>query len=286
MLNNLVMTVPDMTLDSHETLYLLVDGAQIDELAKQLYSLSGELELEPIYLDEPYDALISVSPYLIRATEPVKRWFLERNEAMAGYFLSSSLPLSQVADGLRSMIKVESPYGSTVFAKMANTECGFVLLSTGVSNLWAVMNQAWLPTRMGWQHLSKPDALMPVNEKIYKLSDEQWQLMGNVSWHNTLEKIEKHMQHWFPDTLAKFSNHANWLAEQAQTAYQKGFSSERDLLMFFNVLGFVGQQAVQEPIYPDLYQLIHQSSQQTPSQRIEAAANLAYQYSQSQETTA
>ncbi|WGY45602.1 DUF4123 domain-containing protein [Vibrio sp. ABG19] len=283
---NLVTTVPDMTIDSHEVLYLLVDGAQIEHLAVKLYGLKGELDLEPIYLDAPYQELLPVSPYVIRATQSVTDWFLELNEAMAGYFFSSSLTLNQVADGLRSLIKVESPYGSLVFAKMANTECGYILLSTGVANLWQVMNQAWLPTRKGWQHLVKPDALLAAEQGTYKLSDEQWRLLGQVTWCNTLESIENHMLRWFPETLAQQASQPDWLALQAENAYQQGFSSERDLLMFFNVIGFVGLQAVQEPLYADIYQLIHQSSQQTPSQRIEAAANLAYQYSQSQERQA
>lgn len=283
---NLVTTVPDMTIDSHEELYLLVDGAQIEHLAVKLYGLKGELDLEPIYLDAPYQELLPVSPYVIRATQSVTDWFLELNEAMAGYFFSSSLPLNQVADGLRSLIKVESPYGSSVFAKMANTECGYILLSTGVANLWQVMDQAWLPTRKGWQHLIKPDALLAAEQGTYKLSDEQWRLLGQVTWCNTLESIENHMLRWFPETLAQQASQPDWLALQAENAYQQGFSSERDLLMFFNVIGFVGLQAVQEPVYADIFQLIHQPSQQTPSQRIETAANLAYQYSQSQERQA
>lgn len=284
MQDSLVTTVPEMSFGIDETLYLLVDGAQIEGLAKQLYSLSGKLDLEPIYLFEPYNELVEVSPYVIAATDSVKQWFLDLNQPMAGFFFSSPLGIEHIADGLRMLIQVESPYGSSVFLKFANSECSYVLLSTNTPYLWKVMTQAWLPIRTGWKHITQPDSLPPIGSDKYKLTEEQWQLMGQITWRNTLEKIEQHMRRWFPEKMDALSSKEQWIEQQADYAYQSGFSSERDLLLFFNVIGFLGLQAIESPEeYPVIYQLIHQSSLQTPSQRVEAAAELAYQYSQSQE---
>ncbi|EKF9303015.1 DUF4123 domain-containing protein, partial [Vibrio cholerae] len=161
----------------------------------------------------------------------------------------------------------------------ANSECAYVLLQTRVARLWQVMEQAWLPTKSGWELLSKPDSIPTISEGMYKLSDEQWQMMGQISWRNALENIADHMCKWFPETISQYADVEGWLNQQAQNAYQMGFNSERDLLLFFNVIGFLGIKAIASPIYPDIYQLIHQTSQQTPSQRIEQAALLAEQYS-------
>uniref|UniRef100_UPI003F585B3F hypothetical protein n=1 Tax=Vibrio cholerae TaxID=666 RepID=UPI003F585B3F len=151
---------------------------------------------------------------------------------------------------------------------MANSECAYVLLQTRVARLWQVMEQAWLPTKSGWELLSKPGSIPTISEGMYKLSDEQWQMMGQISWRNTLENIADHMCKWFPETISQYADIEEWLNQQAQNAYQMGFNSERDLLLFFNVIGFLGIEAIASPIYPDIYQLIHQTSQQTPSQRI------------------
>ncbi|EJL8259061.1 DUF4123 domain-containing protein [Vibrio cholerae] len=275
----MITVLPDTAIAPNKTLYLLVDGAQVEHIAKQLYSLSGELNLEPIYLYEPYNQLIEVSPYLVQATDPVKQWFFDLNNTRVGYFFSSSLPLDDVAERIRSLIKVLSPYGTSVFLKMANSECAYVLLQTRVARLWQVMEQAWLPTKSGWELLSKPDSIPTISEGMYKLSDEQWQMMGQISWRNALENIADHMCKWFPETISQYADVEGWLNQQAQNAYQMGFNSERDLLLFFNVIGFLGIKAIASPIYPDIYQLIHQTSQQTPSQRIEQAALLAEQYS-------
>ncbi len=275
----MITVLSDTAIAPNKTLYLLVDGAQVEHIAKQLYSLSGELNLEPIYLYEPYNQLIEVSPYLVQATDPVKQWFFDLNNNRVGYFFSSSLPLDDVAERIRSLIKVLSPYGTSVFLKMANSECAYVLLQTRVALLWQVMEQAWLPTKSGWELLSKPGSIPTISEGMYKLSDEQWQMMGQISWRNTLENIADHMCKWFPETISQYADIEEWLNQQAKNAYQMGFNSERDLLLFFNVIGFLGIEAIASPIYPDIYQLIHQTSQQTPSQRIEQAALLAEQYS-------
>ncbi len=275
----MITVLPDTAIAPNKTLYLLVDGAQVEHIAKQLYSLSGELNLEPIYLYEPYNQLIEVSPYLVQATDPVKQWFFDLNDTRVGYFFSSSLPLDDVAESIRCLIKVLSPYGTSVFLKIANSECAYVLLQTRVARLWQVMEQAWLPTKSGWELLSKPDSIPTISEGMYKLSDEQWQMMGQISWRNALENIADHMCKWFPETISQYADVEGWLNQQAQNAYQMGFNSERDLLLFFNVIGFLGIKAIASPIYPDIYQLIHQTSQQTPSQRIEQAALLAEQYS-------
>ncbi len=284
MSESLISTMPAMPISEDETLYLLVDGSQIEELAKKLYGIKGELNLEAIYLFEPYLELKSVSPYLIQVTDSVKQWFLNLNQPTLGFFFSSPLVLRRVAEKLRTLIKAESPYGSSVFVKFANSECAHVLLCTHCPHLWQAMNKAWLPTRFGWQYLTKPEPLPQVSEEPHKFNDEQWKLMGKIVWRNTLEKIETHMLRWFPEKHRLYFSEPYQLDDQASAAYQLGFNSERDLLLFFNVIGFLGLEVItSDKEYPEIHQLIHQSSQQTPSQRIEQAAELAFQYSQSQE---
>jgi len=284
MSESLISTVPVMSINEQESLYLLVDGSQIEELAKKLYAISGDLNLEAIYLFEPYLELQSVSPYLIQVTDSVKQWFLNLNQPTLGFFFSSPLVLRRVAENLRTLIKAETPYGSSVFVKFANSECAHVLLSTHSPHLWQAMNKVWLPTRYGWQHLTKPESLPQVSREQHKFNDEQWKLMGKITWRNSLDKIETHMLQWFPERYQQYFLQPQSLEEQAQGAYQLGFGSERDLLLFFNVIGFLGLEAIaSDQAYPEIYQLIHQSSQQTPSQRIEQAAELAFRCSQPQE---
>ncbi|MFV7643051.1 DUF4123 domain-containing protein [Shewanella algae] len=274
------LTLPPFILDKGEQLYLCVDGGQIPELARQLYGLAGELDLEAIYLFPPYDTLKSVSPYVIRATEPVEQWFLAQNKPLSGYFFASALPLDVICSQMRRLIRIQSPYGSQVFFKLAHSEAAWVLLDTHMPQLWQSMTQAWLPTRDGWRHLRQPEMADTRISPDIRLSDEQWRRLGQISWCNIQKSIARHMMKYFPTRWAELQEPQAWVARWADIAYQKGFCIERDLLMFFNIIGFLGEAALTGAAYPDIRLLVDTPSALPPTQRIEQAAELAFQYSQ------
>lgn len=276
--------IPDMDVEENEQLYLFVDGGQFDDLPKDLYSVSGTIDLEPIYMEPPYDALMAVSPYVVKATDEFKAWFFAQNKVIAGFFFSSSLPIEEICEHFRQVIKVISPYGSDVYLKMANAECAWVFLAQEDPYYWKAFNHVWVPTRLGWQALERPDDLK-LDEfdfsKPLKISDEIWGKLGEVSWRNTLEELAIHMQKFFPEIEQHTTDFHQWLDSEGKVAYAKGFASQRDLTFYFNIIGYLGIDAVSEARYSDIEQLLNQPSIQTPSQRVEQAAELAYQYSQS-----
>ncbi|WCP65918.1 DUF4123 domain-containing protein [Vibrio tubiashii] len=261
-----------------EQLYLVIDGSQIRDLASKLYSLDGPLILEPIYMKAPYDQLLEVTPYVVHASKSVKDWFFDQNNPMAGYFIASSHSMERICENYRNLIIAESPYGSKVYVKMAHSECAWVFYSTRTPQFWNDISKVWIPTRKEWKTEQAPD--IDFNDKNLKISDEQWALLGRVSWNTTVEKLTQHVFKWFPTLLENCADSVSWVEQHALTAYDKGFTSERDLLMYMNVIGFLGEDKfLDQKVYPDIYQLIEMPSQKTPSQRIEAASELAQAYS-------
>ncbi|KEA64654.1 putative membrane protein [Marinobacterium lacunae] len=274
---NLISTVPAFDRAHTQQLYLIVDGGQIEDLAPQLYALEGELEMEFIYLKAPYDHLMEVSPCVIRATEPVKEWFLEQNAPTAGYLFASSQTLEAVASLFRAIIEVESPLGSNVFLKMAHSEVAHILLETRTPALWMIVETGWLPTRYGWQYAERPtDLALDVSHPI-KLTDDQWQRFGAISWRNRLEEVQAHLRHYFPQCLDRVARPESWIAHHAETAYNKGFTTLQEQLIYFNILGWLGDDAFTDR-YPDIQDLIETRSARTPGQRLEQAAILAERY--------
>ncbi|MBJ6900032.1 DUF4123 domain-containing protein, partial [Vibrio cholerae] len=73
-----------------------------------------------------------------------------------------------------------------------------------------------------------------------------------ITWLNTLETVERHVQQWFPDLAQQWQSDPELFHRHAQWAYQQGFSSERDLMLFFNVLGFLGVDALEKGKYPEI----------------------------------
>jgi hypothetical protein len=280
--------VPDFELGSEQILYLLVDGGLIDGMLPSLYQVDGPIVLEPIYMLEPYDQLREVSPCVVQVTPEIQTWFIEQNVPIAGFFFASTLSLDVVCDHLRRCITVISPYGSDVLLKMAHAETAWVLLDNDVAHFWQVIEQAWLPTRLGWKHQLR--RLEPATELDWPLAitDRIWAQFGQISWLTTLETLTAHINQFFPAMVA---NHDSldepfdvWLNATALEGYQRGFTSERDLMLYFNIIGFLGETAVTSDDYPEIHQLITKPSLHTPSQRIEQAAELAYHLSQTPKT--
>ena len=276
------MVLPELALANGEHLYLLLDGGQLPELERQLFEVSDSPAYQPLYLYAPWDSLREVSPCLVAANEPLLGWFKSLS-ANTGWLLASALPLLPLADQLRQLIEVESPYGSRTLLKLAAPETMACLMVDADPWLWRGITQVWLPTRTGWHHWQVKETLAdPIGDKC-RLTDTQWARLGEVSWQNQQDAAYRHMQAWFPERLAQQSDPKAWTAHWAKQAYQLGFQTERDLLLFFNVLGFVGEEWWQGDDYPTLTKLLTAPSVQTPSQRVELAASWAEQHALPQE---
>ncbi|MCS3455798.1 hypothetical protein M2366_001879 [Aeromonas sp. BIGb0405] len=281
----LTQTRPDIQLSDSERLYLLLDGGQIAALEQSLFEVEGSPDYQPLYLYHPWDSLREASPCLVSASAALLEWFMEKREPSWGYLLSSPLSLLPLAESLRTLIEAESPYGSRVLLKLAMPETAWRLFDGDDGWLWQGVSQVWIPIRAGWQHKQVPSPLSPRQGDRLRLTDEQWTRLGEVSWQHTLDAISRHMATWFPARLAEQLDASQWVAQWAQWGYDKGFQSERDLLLMFNVLGYLGLGAMQAPDvasaqpgedeHADIRQLILSTSSQTPSQRIERAAELA-----------
>lgn len=270
---------PLFELSKSGQLFLLVEGARIPDLERQLYQLSGVIEQEPIFLYPPYDSLLSVSPRLVKATPEVQHWFFELNQCQWGYFFCSDLSLRDAANSLRRLILIEMPNGNKGFVRFADSNAAYVLLDTQCAMLWQPMNRVWLHHMGEWQTLDNPFVIPPeIPHQTLKLTDEQWRRISLIPWQNSLPNtLIAHMKRWY----AKYDHQAHdlrgWVCTHMDTAYAKGFETEQDLLYYFNILGYVGEQALLNNTYPSLSQLIEQPSSHTPSQRIAQAAHLAEQ---------
>jgi hypothetical protein len=270
---------PEFDISSDGHLYLFLDSAQIESCAQRLFQVTGAIDLEPIYMHPPYDQLLEVTPYIVRVTPSIMTWFYQQQTPTAGFFFRSGYPLEAICSHFRHCIKVVTPYSSDAFFKMAHSEVAWVMLRNEVVHYWRIIDQAWLPTRVGWKILFKPERMDDEIRWPLTLNERVWQQLSQVKWMNTLQVVVRHLQKSFPALIAQ-EGFDGWLNATASDAYNQGFVLERDILFYFNIIGLLGEEAVTSERYPNIYHLIVMPSIQTPSQRIEQAAELAYQYSQ------
>ncbi|MEI8634052.1 DUF4123 domain-containing protein [Vibrio sp. PP-XX7] len=271
-------TVPDMETAHAETLYLLIDGGQLNDFQ----SLDQDL-LVPIYFYQGGEPLQAVSSYLLNVTPEVKQWFLAKNKPTAGFFFSSKWSADKIVRHFYQLVQVISPYDTQTYLKMAHSEVAWILLNTQCYLFWQPIEKAWLSTRLGWKILIRPKHVLRLFSASLKLSEEQWLQFDEVVWRNLLEKIHRHICQYFPDMPQQQEYFDLWVDAHARIAHQKGFITERDQLLYFNVIGLLGEQAVTSEQYPDIYQLVHFITSETPSQRIEQAEKMARRYASQKE---
>nr|AKN36818.1 membrane protein, putative [Vibrio sp. FF_307] len=146
------------------------------------------------------------------------------------------------------------------------------------------MNTVWLHQSGQWQTLETPFNTPPeILNPTLKLTEEQWQRFQDQAWQVTLLKtLETHMLKWFPERCQHIDELSDWVHTYMETAYAKGFETEQDLLYYFNIIGYLGEEALLKSPYPSLTLLMDTPSLQTPSQRIAQAASLAEQIANKQ----
>ncbi|ALP39789.1 DUF4123 domain-containing protein [Aeromonas schubertii] len=284
------MVLPEFELAKDEHLYLLLDGAQLPELERQLFEVVDSPAYQPLYLYSPWDSLREVSPCLVEASVELLEWF-QTLPANGGGLLSSSLRLLPLAERLRALIEVESPYGSRILLKLAQPDGMYRLLQDDEPWLWEGIRQVWTGARqqllpnapVQWWHKRVAPTLGPRQGERLRLSDPQWARLGEVTWLSTLDIIWRHMEKWFPERLAEQVDAGAWVSHWANKGYPLGFHSERDLLFFFNVLGYLGDTWWDTGEYPEVQTLLRTLSSQTPSQRVEQAAIWAERHVMTQE---
>ncbi|NRD73013.1 DUF4123 domain-containing protein [Shewanella sp. VB17] len=281
-----VLDISSLSKLTKQYLYLLLDGSKIEHVEKELYLRLGNPLYQPIYLLKPYDVLKEVTPCLIQlslanpADNDLLAWFIDNKDKRWGYLFSSKASLDIQTERLRRQIQIITPYGSKALYKLADPEAAWRLFSAKSAFLWQGVEQVWIPSTMGWHSLINDHYPLPVDPLLWQLTDTQWHVLGEVSYQNCLNNISKHLHTWFPDTLIKLAHHqhARDVRYWADFARAQGFTLEQDLLYFFNVLAYLGEDVFAdkgEHLHPEIWPLIHNKSLQTPSQRIAHAAQLA-----------
>ncbi|MCC6075593.1 DUF4123 domain-containing protein [Pseudomonas sp. GCM10022188] len=264
---------------------LLLDGISVESLQRRLYEWSSSPSFEPLYLSTRWAELSDVSPCLVRLSglnDPILVQFMEHADAEWGYLLFSEARWEELLAHLRWLVTIRHPLGEDMLLRLADPAVANALFGHAVENADATLFGPFErivaadSTRHLWHQYQRPESTVSLGRhKPYPLSDAQLELLGEVSMRNTVIQLDTHMHEFFPSYQPRLAGPARWehLHELASTAYAQGFSSERDITLYANIFGFLGERALDD--HPDIARLLTQKSLETPAQRIERAAELA-----------
>lgn len=266
----------------HIGAYLLLDGVRLPHLAKQLHLWPNPAEC--LFVTTRWRELLDISPYLISLTgpnDPVLAYFQQNAWLEPGYLLFSQAGSDTLSTWLRSLIVVQHPSGDEVMMRVADPAVIHQLMSapehTPSARWFGPLEQVCLPDAMQvqWQAHCRPTHAMAVEPSTLRLTDQELTALGEVEFRQFVLRLTAHLTTYFPDMMASLPEiERRRRAQQiAQTAYDKGFHSAQEVMLYANVLGYLAGQSIES--HPDIYQLLNQPSAFPPLQRVLRAADLA-----------
>ncbi|NQD94454.1 DUF4123 domain-containing protein [Pseudomonas sp. CrR25] len=264
--------------------YLILDGVSVEALPKKLYGWSDTPDFEVLYLETRWAELGDLSPCLIHLSgphDPICGQFLNHAAEEWGYLLFSQASRLDVLAHVRQMISVRHPLGSEMLLRLADPAVAQALFALAEEEqntaLFGPIEQLYTPDAVigRWHSLRRPGQSWSPRPAPYRLSDSELARLGDVDFRQTVLRLDKHMHEYFPAYGNALTGTARWehLHALALAAYQTGFSSEREITLYANIFGFLGEQALAG--HPDIAALLRETTSQSPAQRVEQAAELA-----------
>lgn len=265
---------------------LLLDGASLAELPQWLRQWSGTATFQPLYAQTRWDELVDISPCLVQLNGPndaLLDAFLAQGQGDWGYLLFGQAPWHERLAHLRWLLNARHPRGEEMLLRLADPAVANALLGRAVANgdacLFGPFESilAFDGETRSWLCHRRPAGPVPARQDgPYRLDDEELERLGEVRWQRVVEQLDAHLRQAFPHYAADCDRsarraHLRGLAEQA---HARGLCSEIDIARYANLFGLLGEQALQD--YPEIAALLDTTSSQTPSRRLEAAADLAY----------
>ncbi|MAB24656.1 MAG: hypothetical protein CMK78_09960 [Pseudomonadales bacterium] len=263
--------------------YLLLDGVSVENLPQKLYQWSDNPVFEPLYLQTSLQELVDLSPCLIEVGgehDSVMQAFINSAEQEWGCLLFSRANFGEILQHLRWLVQVEPAKQQEAYLRFADPAVAHQLLSIKGSRLFGPIEHLYAPDAIeGVWHEHLRTGSEPIHDRssLYRLNDQEMKALEDVSFRQAVIVLDSHMEAFFPSYQRGLSGrdrykHMYSLAEQA---YQRGLCSQREILLFANVFGFLGDQVLEQ--HADVAHLLSGSSPKTPGQRVELAAQLAQQ---------
>lgn len=267
--------------------YLLLDGVSVEGLSRKLYEWSENPIFEPLYLGTEWHELLDLSPCLVVLSgqhDPIMQVFIDNAAREWGYLIFSAESQLNIIEHLRWLICVQPRNGDPVMLRLADPAVMNALLTHAETrpstHLFGPIEQLCTADALGltWcQHRRLGQNMQPDYRHQYRLSAAEEDALAEVSFRQTVQGLSQHMQHYFSHYVASASHEEQMLRIRAlaDDAYKRGFSSAREITLYANLIGYLGDNVFSE--HPDLAQLLSSASDETPTQRLEYAAQLAQQ---------
>lgn len=233
---------------------LLLDAVQVTDLLKRLYQWADMPTVKVLYFGTRLAQLKTLSPCLVRinsAEDPVLAQFLRNLDQKWGYLLVSDAPWEQTAAHMQWLVSVEHPSGQEMLLRIASPEVADALFGSAETVLFGPCHRVMTADLVngGWRQYHRPGEMtQDSHAKPYRLSDKQWLSLELARTRKTVSELSVHMAQYFPEyyadvTDAERNQHLHALVHRAA---EHGFDSEKELYLYCNAHGFLGQHGLED----------------------------------------
>jgi len=272
------------------TSYLLLDGAQIDELLPFIYRLQDAPTVHMLYQRTAYAEWADSGPCLVRveAEDALMQHFEAHWRTSAGLLLASAAEVDALAEHLRSLVHARVDGGQTVLFRYHDPRILPLWLETLSAqerdHYMGPVQRIYLPSADG-QDLVIQRSDLPVESRHY--ADEPWLSLG-ADQLDTLngakqmvfeDRLLEHLHSHFPEDLARLDDtqRRQLVRRCRDSAARHGYSSAAEVARWSSLLLVCGGDFPQAPEYAPYRELLAQPGR-SPAERLDdlllAAAQL------------
>lgn len=262
--------------------YLFLDGVSASNLAQRL--LRWDNPAYCLYQGSRWQALSDISPYLVSLTgahDPLLAYYQENAALEWGYLLFSAVDALMLCQHWRRLLAVEHPSGIEVMPRIADPAVIHPLLGLAqqaqTARWLGPIEHVCLPDSLQatWHQHARPAHAPPDTPTPYRLTDQELTVLGDVEFRRAVLGLSDHWHTYFPAFMAAYpaQERLRYAHQVAQQAYEQGFTSELEISLYANVLGYLAGQPL--AAHADIVELLTVSTAQSPVRRLQRAAELA-----------
>ncbi|EXF42794.1 hypothetical protein BAY1663_04802 [Pseudomonas sp. BAY1663] len=260
--------------------YLLLDGAQIENLPLQLHQLEEAPALHPLYRSTRYEPLADAGPVLIRLASDsrLERHFVEHWQARAGLWLETDASEPELIEHLRSLVHADVQ-GATVLLRYHDPRIMRHWLpelpADERERLMGPILRMRLPASEAGAEAIELQRRTPSPAARYDdtpwlhLSDEQTARLNRAQLETFDRHLLAHIDQHFPDCLAGNDPAARlaWAIRCRQGAGAHGYGAADQVAQWANLCAVLGADFPHDQGHEN-YRRILDTPQLRPEQRL------------------
>jgi hypothetical protein len=263
--------------------YLLLDGAQIENLPARLYSLDDSPVVEWLYHATPYQAVFDVGPALVvlRTNSALEQAFTDHWQHDAGLLIESDAPMQLLAEHLRSLIHARVTGDTSMLFRYYDPRVMrhwlLALSPAEKDHLMGPISRVRLPARESQDEqwiVREQDRqnVQPYAERPWLYLDEQQlQQLNQGKLEMFDQQLLEHVRLYFPDCLSQRSTaeQQEWAVLCREGAASYGYSAPKEVARWSALVAEHGTRFPQAPDH-QAYHAILQQPTLNAKQRLDA----------------